>query len=61
MKIICYLSNSQFMKVELKKQKVFKDLFLPTKQTIQKTLHLATKNILDIRCVFTTVHNTHLK
>lgn len=49
------------MKVELKKQKVFKDLFLPTKQTIQKTLHLATKNILDIRCVFTTVHNTHLK
>lgn len=48
------------MKVELKKQKVFKDLFLPTKQTIQKTLHLATKNILEIWCMNLQQYTIHI-
>lgn len=48
------------MKVELKKQKVFKDFFLPTKQTIQKTLHLATENILEIWCVNLQQYTIHI-
>lgn len=48
------------MKVEFKKQKVFKDFFLLTKQTIQKILHLATKNILEIWCVNLQQYTIHI-
>lgn len=48
------------MKVELKKQKVFKYLFLPTEQTIQKTAFSNREHSRDMECEFTTVHNTHL-
>lgn len=48
------------MKVEFQKQKVFKDFFLPTKQTIKKTSHLATENILEIRCVNVQQYTIHI-
>lgn len=48
------------MKVELKKQKVFKDFFLLTKQTIQRTLPLATENILAIWCMNLQQYTIHI-
>lgn len=49
------------MKVELKKQKVFKDFFSPTKQTIQENFPFSNReHSRDMVCEFTTVHNTHL-
>lgn len=48
------------MKVELKKQKVFKDSFLSTEQTIHKTLHLATENILEIWSVNLQQYTIHI-
>lgn len=48
------------MKVELKKQKVFKDSFLPTEQTIHKILHLATENILEIWSVNLQQYTIHI-
>lgn len=48
------------MKVELKKQKVFKDFFSLLNKQFKKIFHLATENILEIWCVNLQQYTIHI-